>query len=94
MIVSSGRPAAGAREDRTAVTKARLPEPDHAARRNAFRHRFIGLALECFRRGEISLGKLSELAAMGVVDPEELAQAIDALDLEREGSEPLVPRVP
>ena len=27
-----------------------LPEPDHEAARNEFRHRFLGLALEAFRR--------------------------------------------
>ncbi len=41
-----------------------LPEPDHEAVRNEFRHRFLGLALEAYRRDEISRGKLEELAAM------------------------------
>lgn len=41
-----------------------LPEPDHVEMRGEFRHRFLGLALEAFRRDEISHGKLRELAAM------------------------------
>jgi hypothetical protein len=32
--------------------------------RSEFKHRFLGLALEAFRRDEISRGKLRELAAM------------------------------
>jgi len=41
-----------------------LPEPDHAAVRDGFRHRILGLALEAYRREEISRGKLTELASM------------------------------
>jgi Zn-dependent peptidase ImmA (M78 family)/DNA-binding XRE family transcriptional regulator len=41
-----------------------LPEPDHVEMRGEFKHRFLGLALEAFRRDEISHGKLRELASM------------------------------
>jgi Zn-dependent peptidase ImmA (M78 family)/DNA-binding XRE family transcriptional regulator len=41
-----------------------LPEPDHGEMRSEFKHRFLGLALEAFRRDEISRGKLRELASM------------------------------
>ena len=41
-----------------------LPEPDHAEVREQFQHRVLGLALEAFRREEISRGKLDELASM------------------------------
>jgi len=41
-----------------------LPEPDHVEMRSEFKHRFLGLALEAFRRDEISRGKLRELASM------------------------------
>ena len=44
-----------------------LPEPDHAEIRNEFQHRFLGLALEAYRREEISRGKLKELAALSDV---------------------------
>lgn len=40
-----------------------LSEPDHAEARDWFRHRILGLALEAYRREEISRGKLDELAA-------------------------------
>jgi Zn-dependent peptidase ImmA (M78 family)/DNA-binding XRE family transcriptional regulator len=41
-----------------------LPEPDAGAARNEFRHRFLALALEAFRRHEITRSKLRELAEM------------------------------
>jgi Zn-dependent peptidase ImmA (M78 family) len=41
-----------------------LPDPDHQAVRNEFRHRFIGLALEAYRRRLITRGKLRQLGAM------------------------------
>jgi Zn-dependent peptidase ImmA (M78 family)/transcriptional regulator with XRE-family HTH domain len=41
-----------------------IPEPDHSGMRSAFRLRFLGLALEAYRREEISRGKLAELATM------------------------------
>jgi Zn-dependent peptidase ImmA (M78 family)/transcriptional regulator with XRE-family HTH domain len=40
-----------------------LPELDHAKERNRFRHRFLSLALEAYRRAVISRGKLEELFA-------------------------------
>jgi Zn-dependent peptidase ImmA (M78 family)/DNA-binding XRE family transcriptional regulator len=41
-----------------------LPSPNHAAARAAFRHRFLGLALEALRRGAITRSKFEELGAM------------------------------
>jgi len=41
-----------------------LPEPDHAAAPDDFRHRFVSLALEAVRRGAITRAKLQELAQM------------------------------
>lgn len=41
-----------------------LPEPDHAEMRGELKHRFLGLALEAFRRDEISRAKLRELGSM------------------------------
>ncbi|HEX9942195.1 MAG TPA: XRE family transcriptional regulator [Thermoanaerobaculia bacterium] len=54
-----------------------LPEPDHTEIRNEFRHRFLGLALEAYRREEISRGKLKELAAMVDLPAAELDKLID-----------------
>jgi Zn-dependent peptidase ImmA (M78 family)/transcriptional regulator with XRE-family HTH domain len=50
-----------------------LPEPDHKAARNAFRHRFVSLGLEALRRGEITWAKLEELAQMADLQPAHLA---------------------
>ena len=58
-----------------------LPEPDHQTRRNEFRHRFVGLALEAFRRDDISRAKLVEVAAMVGVDVDDVDQAIEDLGL-------------
>jgi len=70
-----------------------LPEVDHEAARNEFRHRFLGLALEAFRRGEISRAKLAELAGMVDLGPDELARLLRETGLEDldEGGEILVP---
>ncbi|BDU74174.1 helix-turn-helix domain-containing protein [Mesoterricola silvestris] len=51
-----------------------LPTPDHEGLRNAFKQRFLGLALEAYRREEISRGKLRELALL-------MGCPADALDL-------------
>jgi Zn-dependent peptidase ImmA (M78 family)/DNA-binding XRE family transcriptional regulator len=51
-----------------------LPDPDPAVR-NEFRHRFVGLGLEAYRRHQITRGKLAELGAMVDLDQ----QAIDRL---------------
>ncbi len=54
-----------------------LPEPDHAEMRGEFKHRFLGLALEAFRRDEVSRGKLRELVAMVGLTPDDLARLIE-----------------
>lgn len=54
-----------------------LPEPDHQQQRNEFRHRFLGLALEAFRRTALSRGKLQELARMAELAPRDLAKLLD-----------------
>lgn len=66
-----------------------LREPDHEAARNEFRHRFLNLALEAFRRGEISRAKLAELAKMVDLGADELNHllrqtGLDDLDGETE----------
>jgi Zn-dependent peptidase ImmA (M78 family)/transcriptional regulator with XRE-family HTH domain len=58
-----------------------LPERDHQGRRDEFRHRFIGLALEAFRRDVISRAKLVEVADLVGVDADDVDQAIDDLGL-------------
>ena len=54
-----------------------LSEPDHAEMRSEFKHRFLGLALEAYRRDEISRGKLRELVAMVGLSVDDLDQLLD-----------------
>ena len=53
-----------------------LPEPDPESARNEFRHRFLALGLEAFRRGEITRGKLRELAALVHVASTQLEETL------------------
>ncbi len=69
-----------------------LPEPDHAAGRGEFRSRFLGLALEAYRREKITRGKLRELAASVGVSGDDLAAILEGDGfLEDEGSVTLLP---
>ena len=58
------------------------PEADSEDGRNEFRHRFLALALEAFRRGEISRRKLVELAGMFGVAEEQLDRVLPREGLE------------
>lgn len=58
-----------------------IPVPDHTGMRNEFKRRFLGLALEAYRREEISRGKLRELAAMMDCP----AESLDSLVEDAEG---------
>lgn len=53
-----------------------LSEPDHTEMRNWFLHRFLTLALEAYRREEISRGKFLELALMVGLTESQLDQLI------------------
>ena len=78
---SPGSPEWNIRADLVARA-LRLEEPDHEALRSAFRHRFLGLALEAFRREEITRAKLEELAAMVGVSKLELTALLEETGLE------------
>ena len=54
-----------------------LSAVDHAETRREFKHRFLGLALEAFRRDELSRGKLRELVAMAGFEAEALDQILE-----------------
>jgi Zn-dependent peptidase ImmA (M78 family)/DNA-binding XRE family transcriptional regulator len=58
-----------------------LPEPDHAEARNWFRHRFLGMALEAFRRDKITHGKLVELAQMVDLSKDRLEKLVEGAGL-------------
>lgn len=68
-----------------------LPELDPWAERNAFRHRFLGLALEAYRRDEISRAKLRELGALVALSPADLDQLIEYASLDDPDDLPLEP---
>jgi len=53
-----------------------LPEPDHEAARDEFRHRFLSLALEAVRQDAITRAKLQELAQMVGLGPEPLTRLL------------------
>jgi len=59
-----------------------LPELDNSTKGNEFHHRFLGLALEAYRREEVSRSKLAELAAMVDLAPEQLDELIGDADLD------------
>ena len=54
-----------------------LREPDHEEMRGEFRHRFLGLALEAYRREELSRGKLRELVAMVGLAADDLHELLE-----------------
>ena len=65
-----------------------LPEPDHDKARNEFRHRFMALGIEAFRRAEITRSKLRELAGLVGVAEADLAEVLETAcpGTEEEGS--------
>ena len=69
-----------------------LPEPDHSAGREEFRSRFLGLALEAYRREKITREKLRELAVSVGVSGDDLAAILEGDGfVEDEGSAVLLP---
>lgn len=59
-----------------------IPEPDDSIVRNEFHHRFLGLALEAYRREEISRGKLRELATMVDLTADDLDRLVQDAGLD------------
>ena len=59
-----------------------LPDPEEHWRRREFRHRFLGLALEAYRRERISRSKLVELARLVNVSREAVERLIDESGIE------------
>lgn len=73
---------AGTREQIEAFLE--LPGTDHQTKRNEFRQRFLGLALEAYRREEISKRKLMELAARVSVSAVEVDAMLESMGLDEE----------
>lgn len=59
-----------------------LPEVNEEEARDEYRHRFLSLALEAFRRSEISRSKLSELGNMIGLGEIELAELLESMGWE------------
>jgi Zn-dependent peptidase ImmA (M78 family)/transcriptional regulator with XRE-family HTH domain len=70
-----------------------LPDLDHAAAQNEFRHRFVGLALESYRRELVTKGKLRELATMVGLGADAVRNLIESagIDGNEGGAAPLLP---
>lgn len=66
---------------RAVANLLRLPDIDEDAARDEYRHRFLSLALEAFRRAEISRAKLGELANMIGLDSTELPDLLHGIGL-------------
>lgn len=65
-----------------------LPEPDHTEMRSEFKHRFLGLALEAFRRDELSRGKLRELVAMVGFAADDLDRLLEDAGIDVDATSP------
>ncbi|HKI00738.1 MAG TPA: XRE family transcriptional regulator [Thermoanaerobaculia bacterium] len=68
-----------------------LPHPDHAAARDEFRLRFLGLAIEAYRREKITRAKLRELALLVGYDRAAIDDLLESAGLDGEDVEPLLP---
>jgi Zn-dependent peptidase ImmA (M78 family)/transcriptional regulator with XRE-family HTH domain len=66
---------------RAVANLLQLPDIDEDAARDEYRHRFLSLALEAFRRAEISRAKLSELANMIGLDGNQLPDLLHGIGL-------------
>ncbi len=62
-----------------------LVDSDQGVEHNEFRHRFLNLALEAFRREEISRAKLDELAAMVELSRADLDKVLGSIGLSEKG---------
>ena len=74
-------------KSRTTARLLGLAEPDHTQARNEFRHRFLGLGLDAYRRDLISAGKLREIARLVGAPAEDLEALIGDDDPSDAGGE-------
>ena len=70
-----------------------LPQPDHTTARESFRLRFLGLAMEAYRREKITRAKLFELGPLVGYGRETLEAILASAGLDEEDGDPLVPEV-
>ncbi len=70
-----------------------LPQPDHGTAREGFRLRFLGLAMEAYRREKISRAKLFELGSLVGYGRPTLEAILAGAGLDEDGDDPLIPEV-
>jgi Zn-dependent peptidase ImmA (M78 family)/transcriptional regulator with XRE-family HTH domain len=70
-----------------------LPQPDHTTARESFRLRFLGLAMEAYRRDKITRAKLFELGPLVSYGRETLEAILASAGLDEEDGDPLIPEV-
>jgi hypothetical protein len=68
-----------------------LPQPDHHVAREGFRLRFLGLAMEAYRREKITRAKLFELGHLVDYGRETLEAVLASAGLNEDEDEPLLP---
>jgi Zn-dependent peptidase ImmA (M78 family)/DNA-binding XRE family transcriptional regulator len=68
-----------------------LPKPDHHVAREGFRLRFLGLAMEAYRREKITRAKLFELGRLVDYSRETLEAVLASAGLDEDDGEPLLP---
>ena len=80
-------------QGRAVAALLQLPQRDEDAARDEYRHRFLSLALEAFRRQAISRSKLNELASIIDLGPNEVGDLLERIGLVDTGASPdvLVP---
>ena len=70
-----------------------LPQPDHTTAREGFRLRFLGLAMEAYRREKITRAKFFELGSLVGYGGETLEAILASAGLDEEDDDPLVPEM-
>lgn len=71
--------------DRDVAELLELPEPDHREARREFRRRFLALAIEAFRREQITRAKLRELAELTGTDDADLEHVLEEAGIDEPG---------
>jgi Zn-dependent peptidase ImmA (M78 family) len=70
-----------------------LPQPDHTTAREGFRLRFLGLAMEAYRREKITPAKLFELGLLVGYRRQTLEAILSSAGLDEDDDDPLVPDI-
>jgi Zn-dependent peptidase ImmA (M78 family) len=66
------------------------PELDEEDGRRKFLHYYVGMGIEAYRRGEITLSRLAELVAQVGIDREQIEDLLEKMGLYNESNEEMV----